>query len=223
MRIAISGQSGCGNTTATKNVGQALGLQIVNYTFRDLARDLGLSFEYIHQQSKSSLIFDYLTDLILIRSSSANQNIVIGTRLAAWLMNSELRIWLHAPLETRAHRINQRESENGVPYEQVLYKTLKRDEDNKKRYMRLYGLDIDDHSDFDVTINTDKLTAAQVSSLIVAAAHWAKHNSLDRENIHLNHIKGIIAENLKLPFEALQDSNYPIDIVGIYKSFSSVC
>jgi cytidylate kinase len=222
MRVAISGHSGCGNTTATNNVGTALHLKIVNYTFRDLARDLNVSFEQIHKEASTNLIYDYLTDLTLIRNALANKDIVIGTRLAAWLMDAELRIWLHAPLEARASRISNRESEKTSNYEQILYKTLKRDEQNRKRYLRLYGLDIDDHSDFDITINTEKLTAAQVSSLILAAAHWASDNKLERTNVHLMRIQNIIAENLDLPLEAIQDPNYPIDVVEIYNRLKVV-
>lgn len=222
MRVAISGHSGCGNTTATTNVGNALKLKIVNYTFRDLARDLNVNFELIHKEAATNLIYDYLTDFTLIRNALGNKDIVIGTRLAAWLMDAELRIWLHAPLEARASRISHRETEKGNSYEQILYKTLKRDEQNRKRYLRLYGLDIDDHSDFDVTINTEKLTADQVSSLIVAAAHWATDNSLERTNVHLTRIQKIIAENLDLPLEALQNPHYPITVQEIYTKLKEI-
>ena len=221
MRIAISGHSGCGNTTATNNVGKALNLKMVNYTFRDLAKDLGRSFEDIHKEAGDNLIFDYLTDLTLIRNALGNENIVVGTRLASWLMNAELRIWLQAPLEARASRINMRKTEVPTSYEQTLYKTLKRDAQNKQRYLKLYGIDIEDHSDFDVTINTEKLTADQVSGLIVAAAQWAKKNSLERKNIHLPRIQGIIADNLKLPIQAVQDPNYKVNVLDIYKSVIS--
>ena len=162
MRIAISGKSGCGNTTATNNVGKALGLKIVNYTFRDLASDLKVSFDELHKLALNNPIFDFLTDLTLIRQAVKNEDIVVGTRLASWMMNADLRIWLHAPLETRAGRINMRTSEEDHSYEETLYKTLKRDKQNYLRYMRLYGIDIEDHSDFDITINTEKLTAEQV-------------------------------------------------------------
>ncbi len=219
MRIAISGYSGCGNTTATTNVGHTLDLKIVNYTFRDLAAELNLPFEAMHKAASDNLIYDYLTDLTLIRNALSNENIVIGTRLASWLMNADLRIWLHAPLDARAKRIFARaKPEDNISYEQVLYQTLKRDEQNKQRYLRLYGIDIDDHSDFDITINTAKLTADQVSSLIEAAAKWAKRNQLDRSNLHLARIQEIIAENLKLPIEAVKDPTYKVDVVEIYKN-----
>jgi cytidylate kinase len=215
MRIAISGHSGCGNTTATTNVGQALGLKIVNYTFRDLAKELDMSFDDLHKEAPSNFIFDYLTDLKCIRAT-LTENIVLGTRLAAWLMDADLRIWLHAPLEARARRINKRESEKAATYEAVLYKTLKRDEQNRNRYLQLYGLDIHDHSDFDITINTDKLTAEQVSSLIVAAAQWASKNQLERKNLHIRRIREIIADKLSLPEQAFIDPSFPIDVKEIF-------
>ncbi|NBO37539.1 cytidylate kinase [bacterium] len=221
MRIAISGHSGCGNTTATTNVGKALGLDIVNYTFRDLARELGMSFDDLHKEAPSNYIFDYLTDLKCIRAA-LKENIVLGTRLASWLMDADLRIWLHAPLEARARRINQRESEKGATYEAVLYKTLKRDEQNRKRYLQLYGLDIHDHADFDITINTEKLAAEQVSSLIVAAAQWASKNQLERKNIHINRIREIITDKLRLPEQALLDVSYDVDVNEIYQRLRKV-
>lgn len=221
MRIAISGHSGCGNTTATTNVGRALGLNIVNYTFRDLAKDLGISFEELHNQAPENFIFDYLTDLKCIRAS-LHENIVLGTRLAAWLMDADLRIWLHAPLEARARRINQRESEKAATYESVLYKTLKRDEQNRKRYLQLYGLDILDHSDFDITINTEKLTAEQVSGLIVAAAQWASNNRLERKNLHTRRVQTIIADKLKLPKNVFTDASIEVDVKKIFDQLKKV-
>jgi cytidylate kinase len=217
MKIAISGHSGCGNTTATRNVGNALHLNIVNYTFRDLAHELGMSFDELHAQAPNNAIFDFLTDLKLIRSALGN-SIVVGTRLAAWLIDADLRIWLHAPLEARADRINKRESEKHSSYEAVLYKTLKRDEQNRKRYLQLYGIDINDHSDFDITINTGLLTAEQVSGLIVAAAQWAQTNRLERSNAHLSRILKIIAENLRMDASTLTDPAAPIDLKEIYNT-----
>lgn len=221
MKIAISGHSGCGNSTATRNVGQALNLNIVNYTFRDLAGELGMSFEELHAQAPTNALFDYLTDLKLIRAALSDR-IVVGTRLAAWLMDADLRIWLHAPLEDRAGRINKRESEKHSGYEAVLYKTLKRDQQNRKRYLQLYGIDINDHSDFDVTINTALLTAEQVSGLIVAAAQWANKNKLERANNHLTRIRHIISESLGIPLTALFDLSVDIDLKKIFDSVRTV-
>ncbi|MBV8352537.1 MAG: cytidylate kinase family protein [Verrucomicrobia bacterium] len=215
MKIAISSHSGCGNTTATNNVGRTLGLEVVNYTFRDLAQDLGISFEEIQREAAKSRIYDFLTDLKLMRAS-LRPRVVVGSRLAGWLIDADLRVWLHAPLEARAKRIFQREADIHASYESVLYRTLQRDEQNRKRYLEVYGIDINDRSDFDIIINTERLTAEQVSSLIVAAARWASQNRLDRKNLHLQRIRKIISDQLGIDPRALTDNSIELDPKGIY-------
>jgi cytidylate kinase len=217
LRIAISSLSGCGNTTATMNVGRTLDLKVVNYTFRDLAADIGVSFEEIHERSQQNRTFDYLTDLNQIRLS-LQPKVVVGSRLAAWLVNADLRVWLQASLEERAKRIFRRELDKGLTYESVLYRTLQRDEQNRKRYLQLYGIDSNDRSDFDIIINTEKLTAEQVSSLIIAAARWASQNQLDRKNLHLGRIKNIISDSLKIDPAVLADPSLAVDLKAVYKS-----
>ena len=216
LRIAISSHSGCGNTTATNNVGRTLGLEVVNYTFRDLAQDLGISFEEIQREAAKSRIYDLLTDLKLMRTS-LRPRVVVGSRLAGWLIDADLRVWLHAPLEARAKRIFQREADKHASYESVLYRTLQRDEQNRKRYLEVYGIDINDRSDFDIIINTERLTAEQVSSLIVAAARWASQNRLDRKNLHLQRIRKIISDHLGIDPRALIDNSIELDPKEIYR------
>jgi cytidylate kinase len=199
------------------NVGRTLGLKVVNYTFRDLAADIGISFEEIHEQSQQNRTFDYLTDLNQIRLS-LQPKVVVGSRLAAWLVNADLRVWLQASLEERAKRIFRREVDKGLTYESVLYRTLQRDEQNRKRYLRLYGIDSNDRSDFDIIINTEKLTAEQVSSLIVAAARWASQNLLDRKNVHLERLRHIIADSLKIDPRVLADPSLSVDLKGVYQA-----
>ena len=221
LRIAISSQSGCGNTTATQNVGATLGLQVVNYTFRDLGDDLGITFDEIHARANGTKIFDYLTDLVQIRASLRSK-VVVGSRLSAWLVAADLRVWLHASLEERAKRIFRREPAKYSGYEAVLYSTLKRDEQNRKRYLQLYGIDINDRSDFDIIINTEKLTADQVSSLIVAAAQWASENELDRENLHLPRIRKIITDSFDLDPSVLVDPSTEVDLRELYQKSSEL-
>ena len=220
LRIAISSLSGCGNTTATMNVGRTLGLKVVNYTFRDLAADIGISFEEIHERSQQNRTFDDLTDLNQIRLS-LQPKVVVGSRLAAWLVNADLRVWLQASLEERAKRIFRREVEKGLTYESVLYRTLQRDEQNRKRYLQLYGIDSNDRSDFDIIINTEKLTAEQVSSLIIAAARWASQNQLDRKNLHLQRIRNILSDSLKIDPAVVIDPSLSVDLKAIYQAQAS--
>ena len=82
---------------------------------------------------------------------------------------------------------------------------------------RIYGIDINHRNDFDIIINTEKLTAEQVSSLIVAAARWASQNRLDRRNLHLLRIRKIISDNLDIDPKILVDDSLSIDVKEIYQ------
>ena len=60
--IAISGRSGCGNTTVNALVAKALGFSRVNYTMRNYAQEQGLSLEQIAQQAQQDPAVDRLID-----------------------------------------------------------------------------------------------------------------------------------------------------------------
>ena len=47
LKIAISGRSGCGNTTVSRMVADALGLRFINFTFRSLAHERGIDFQKV--------------------------------------------------------------------------------------------------------------------------------------------------------------------------------
>jgi cytidylate kinase len=196
MKIAISGLSGCGNTTATRNVAEKLNYQAINYTFRSLADNLSMNFEDIHQKSTITPLFDYLVDLETLKLSNEDQ-VVAGSRLSAWLLNADLKVWLSASVEERSARIFSREPERyDQSYEKAFVRTLKRDQKDRKRYLEFYGLDINTQEGLDLILNTEQLTASQVSSLITAAANWAHSNHLKKTNSHRDRLIKIITSQV---------------------------
>ena len=44
MRIAVSGKSGCGNTTVSTLLAQRLGYPMINFTFRQMAKERNMDF-----------------------------------------------------------------------------------------------------------------------------------------------------------------------------------
>lgn len=180
MRIAISGLSGCGNTTACRNVSDALRLPVINYTFRDLAAELGVPMGAVQAAAKTDARWDYYLDDRIIRQAERLKGWVIGTRLAAWRHDADLRVFLRASLLTRAKRIHKREAHKSLSH--VLRETKKRDAKNNARYRKYYGVDMDDLTGMDLVVNTEQLTPKQVSALLVAAAKWAKANKTRSPN-----------------------------------------
>ena len=62
LRIAISGKSGCGNTTVCKLLADKLNIGVVNFTFRNLSEETGLTLEQIIEKAKNDDWFDTQID-----------------------------------------------------------------------------------------------------------------------------------------------------------------
>lgn len=138
--IAVSGKSGCGNTTTSALLAHRLGLQLVNYTFRNLAVDEGLAFEELRQLAEKDDRWDRLVDQRQVEKGNATPS-VLASRLAIWVWKeAEVKIYLDAPLDIRAKRIHQRE---GGTFDAIREHTRQRDQADHDRYLRLYGIDND--------------------------------------------------------------------------------
>ncbi|MFH0836297.1 MAG: cytidylate kinase family protein [Candidatus Micrarchaeota archaeon] len=177
MRVAISGLSGCGNSTVSKLVAEKTGFPRFNYTFHDLARDLGEEFMDFHAKAASNPGIDLELDRKQQAFINENKHCVVGTRLAVWMDDAKLlekiggervkldfKVWLDAPLEERARRVAERE---GGSQDEAQAEVIARDLDNALRYKKLYGIDVSKHGFVDLAINSEELTAEEVSQRIV--------------------------------------------------------
>lgn len=163
IKIAISGESGCGNTTLCKALKDKLGLKMVNYTLRDMAKENGVTLEVMQELAKKDDKIDKELDRRILEFAQ-DGNVVVGSRLAIWLIkDADLKIYLEAPLEIRARRIHSREK--GL-LENVLQKTWKRDEENRLRYKRIYDIDIQKRG-FAISINSAKYSTESIANSIV--------------------------------------------------------
>jgi cytidylate kinase len=166
LRIAISGKSGCGNSTASRLVAERFGLPVINYTFKDLARDKGMSFEEVCRKAEEGPEFDYLIDRMQVEKAEKGP-CVLGSRLAIWLLrDTAFTVYLDASPEIRAARIATRE---GIPYKLSLQKMLARDKRDRDRYLRLYEWDVDNFSFARLIIDTGRLDQEAVADRIVKA------------------------------------------------------
>ena len=167
LRIAISGRSGCGNTTVSRMLSERLGLEMVNYTFRSIAQEDGISFEDVCLRAEQSDDDDLRVDRTQVKMARATPS-VLGSRLAIWMLDdADLKVFLTGSPTTRAGRIHQRE---GGTLKDQMAVTAARDKRDHARYLRLYNIDNNDYSLADLVVNTDRLNAQQVVDVIEAAA-----------------------------------------------------
>jgi cytidylate kinase len=173
IKIAVSGKSGCGNTTISKIVAERLGLRFINFTFRSLAEEHGIDLKRVLELASKDDYWDREVDSRQVRLArepgpDRGGGCVLGSRLAIWMLEeADLKVYLRARPENRAARIVKREG--GDPAEVAAF-TEERDRQDHRRYLRIYRIDNDRYDFADLVIDTDDLEPAQIADLIVRKA-----------------------------------------------------
>lgn len=164
--VAVSGQAGSGKTTHAKIIAETFGLRYVSsgMLFREIAKQRGVSLLELHKIAEKDHSIDRLVDENTRREAEKG-GVVLEGHLTAWIVKdlAHIKIYLKADLEERARRIAERE---GKSYEEALREILEREESNRRRYLKIYGIDIRDLSIFDLVIDTTRLPKESVAKVI---------------------------------------------------------
>ncbi len=168
LRIAISGKSGCGNTTVSTLLSEKLGVTLINFTFRQLAKEKGLTLAQVIENAKTDDSYDIMVDTRQVELAK-KESCVLGSRLAIWMLKeADLKVYLWASDDTRAKRILNRE---GGDIEEIKRFTSMRDSEDSRRYKKLYDIDNNDYSFCDLIIDTSLYTPEQIVEQILQEAH----------------------------------------------------
>ena len=164
LSIAISGKSGCGNTTVSRIVAEKLNLEFINYTFHNMAEEKNIDFFELCKKAEEDSQYDLFLDQRL-KELAGNGNCVLGSRLAIWLLKkASLKIYLDGSMEVRVGRIAKREEKS---FETAMKETQNRDEKDRNRYLKLYDIDINKYQFADLIIDTEKYDQFEISNMIV--------------------------------------------------------
>ena len=168
LKIAVSGKSGCGNTTISKIVAQRLGLRFINFTFRSLVEAKGLTLKEVLSLAEKDDCWDREVDRRQVQLAREGGGCVLGSRLAIWMLEeADLKVFLAAQPEIRAARIAKRE---GGAFDEVAVFTAERDRQDHDRYLRIYNIDNDNYGFADIIINTDSIGPDEIAQMIIEAA-----------------------------------------------------
>jgi cytidylate kinase len=168
IKIAISGRSGCGNTTISKMTADSLGLRFINFTFRSLARERSMDLKTVLELAVNDESWDREVDSRQLALAREEGGCVLGSRLAIWMLEeADLKVYLDASAQVRAQRIVKREGGN---LEEIAAFTAERDRQDHERYLHIYNIDTDDYSFADLVIDTGSLTPQEIMDLIVERA-----------------------------------------------------
>ena len=160
--VALAGLHGTGKSTQARKISEAFNLNYISIgmIFRELAQKKNMDLKAFSEYSESHPEIDQELDDLIVQKAKEG-NVIIDSQLAAWKSkeHADIKIILTAPLEIRVQRIAERDQ---TSYEDALSETLKREESEKKRYLKLYGIDIDDKKIYDLILNTESLSIEEV-------------------------------------------------------------
>jgi predicted cytidylate kinase len=177
MIIAVSGLSGSGKNTLGELLAKELSYRLVCPTFKDLAAKEGISLMEFQRKAEKDHDIDRKFDEVL-REQAAEGDCIVTTWLGPWIVDVDVRIKVFAPLDVRASRLAKRD---GMKLEEARKHISERDESNRKRYKKVYGIDIYDDGNFDALLNSGKLKPEEllkIAMAIVSAKREVQKNGM---------------------------------------------
>lgn len=163
--ICVSGLTGSGKNAAGEALAKLLGLRTVSLSFKTDAKDKGISLMDMQSLAGKDKKIDTDFDKRVVAEASQG-NCVVTTWLGPWMVkNADLRVWIDAPESVRAARVAKRD---GMDLAHAAEHVRRRDADNRARYLRYYGINLDDHSSFDMEIDSSKYLPGRIAEMIAA-------------------------------------------------------
>ena len=183
MIITISGKAGSGKSTVANLLSEKLKLN--HYSIGDLMRAMaeakGISLLELNRIAEKDKSIDIELDSKLKELGQTKDNFVVDGRLTAFFIpNADVRVFLDADVKIRAQRILQdkRHQEESKSVKETLTKIKGREESEKKRYQKYYGVNYLDKRLYNFVIDTTKLTPFQVADEIIKSMKTLRQKSL---------------------------------------------
>ena len=173
MKITISGPPGSGTTTVAKKLSEKLGIPLISAgeVFRQLAMEKGMTLEEFSKLAETDPKIDNLVDQRQKELSNQYDSGIFEGRLSGWMIDADLKVWIYCRPEVRYERIAKRENK---PIEVVRAETKLREESERSRYLKIYGIDIDDLSIYHLAVNSEKFNPDEIVEIILKALEIVK-------------------------------------------------
>jgi len=172
MLITISGTPGSGKTTVARLLADRLGIAHVyaGDIYRSEAEARGISLADLNALAEKDHSIDRTLDDRMADYARAG-NVVLEGRLAAFIALEvgvdALKVWLSASEAVRAERVAGREGQSAA---EVLAQNEERQRSDARRYLAIYGWNLDDISIYDLILDSDRQSPEALAEAILAAA-----------------------------------------------------
>jgi cytidylate kinase len=177
--ITISGLPGSGKSSTGKLLAKKLGYS--HFSTGDMMRRLGsergLDITSTNLQNESDRTLDDLVDGELERLNKEGDKLVIDSRMAWHFIPKSFSVYLHLDRSIAADRVLADKGDASRQASEVISSNKQEYIDNleirlaseARRYLKFYGVNPYDESNYDLVINTEHHTLEDVVDLILTA------------------------------------------------------
>jgi len=172
--ITVSGLHGTGKSTHARRLAEALGLRHVSagMMFRRMAEERGVTLREMSRLAEEDPEIDRLVDE-RTKEEAMEGGVVVDAALSGWMAeDADIKVFLTAPLEERIRRIAARD---GATFREAREATLLREEIERERFKRYYGIDIADLSIYDVVLNSELFDADGTARILKRVVEEYRH------------------------------------------------
>lgn len=174
MIITMSGKNGSGKGTVAKILAEKLGYEHISIgeIKRKLAHDMGLTisqFDILWEKPENKEKFDLKYEEYQ-KNLPLDSKIILDGRMSFYCQPDSFKVFLDVSDDEAARRIFNDKNRVGDEYaslEAVKEATIKRNEENVKRFKELYNVDISDPNNFDFVIDTTENNPEKVADEII--------------------------------------------------------
>lgn len=169
--ITLTGSLGSGKSTVGAILEERLNYKYIDggIVFRELAKELNLTVTDINKKAESDKEIDKKIDDYLV-SLSTKSNTIVDSRLAWHFVKKSFKVYLYVSTDIAVERISNsgRTTEGDINDKIKLKENLeKRKQIEETRFKDLYNIDVNNYNNYDLFLDTSKLTPEEVVERIL--------------------------------------------------------
>lgn len=170
MIITISSSHGAGASTVAKLLAKNLDYKHISAgeLWDEIALEKKIDVVGLNLMAEKDNAIDLELDKKIIALAKSSKDTILEASLSGWQCFKNkipaLKIWLTCPLKTRIERIARREHKS---YAKSLAETSQREISEARRFKRLYSIDTNDLSLYDLIIDSSRFTPEAIVEIII--------------------------------------------------------
>ena len=172
--IAITGNIAGGKSIVVNKIAKKLGMDtyFASQRFRELARTHNMDIATFNAFIEENPEIDKAIDNAMAEYLKKHDNLVVDSRLAWFFEKDAFKVFISVDLETAAKRLafdskNRNVEDKYSTIDEAKVAIIKRQNYEKDRYKKEYGIDVLDYSNYDLVIDSTNLSTEEMTKMII--------------------------------------------------------